>query len=436
MIKPTDQIVIDDAKRYVADTQNAAAHPEGIPQADPSLSISRIAIIGAGRMGGGIAMACANAGLHVTLIDQTSNAVERGIATVQSTYGFSVARGRLAEGEAETRQSRISGASDFQAAEDADLVIEAVFEDWAVKKDVFTRLDMIAKPGAILATNTSTYDINKIASFTRRPESVLGLHFFSPANVMKLVEIVRGDATKPEVISASLSLARALGKIPVVVGVCFGFVGNRIMSVRNIQADRLLVEGCLPEQIDRVLLDFGFPIGLFTFSDQGSLDFAHNVGLQYNLHQPALAAMVEHGRLGVKTQAGFYRYESTGRTAVAIPDDDVERILHELSAAHGVKRRAFTDQICLERILFPMINEAARIVKEGIVVRPSDVDVVWVNGYGWPARLGGPLYYADHLGLRYIRNRLLKFADESGDATLRPAALLDELADGDRKFTA
>ncbi len=306
------------------------------------------------------------------------------------------------------------------------MVIEAVFEEMDLKKRIFADLDRIAKPGAILATNTSYLDVNEIATATARPSDVLGTHFFSPANVMRLLEVVRGAKTAPDVLTTVIEVGRKIGKVPVVVGVCDGFVGNRMLARRSAQAERLLLEGALPQEVDRALTDFGFRMGPFAMGDLAGLDIGWRLRKARGLKAAISDALCEAGRLGQKTGKGYYAYGDGGRTPS--PDPEVKTLIVAASARAGITRRTIGQDEILERLLFPMINEGARILEEGIAARALDIDVIWLNGYGWPGNKGGPMYFADFVGLDKIATRLKVYADAVGDATLRPSALLSRLA--------
>ena len=338
----------------------------------------------------------------------------------------------MAREDVDKRMALIKGSVAYDEIADADLVIEAVFEDMALKKEIFATLDRIAKPGAVLATNTSTLDVNAIAAATKRPESVIGLHFFSPANVMRLLEIVRGAKTAKPVIATSMALAKTIRKVPVLVGVCDGFVGNRMLAQRGREAERLLIQGALPHQVDKVLTDFGFPMGPFAMGDLAGLDVGWRVRQARGTKAPIADALYEAGRLGQKTNAGYYHYEPGSRAP--IPDPEVERIIVAVSKQLGVERRPIAEAEMLERLVHPMINEGAKILDEGIALRPSDIDVIWIYGYGWPIYRGGPMHYADGIGLRRIADRLTEFATRFGEAALRPAPLLQRLAAEGRGF--
>ncbi|MBX6368604.1 MAG: 3-hydroxyacyl-CoA dehydrogenase, partial [Rhodospirillales bacterium] len=379
----------------------------------------RAAVVGAGTMGGGIAMSFANAGIPVTLIEVSAEALRRGLDTIGANYRRS---SRFTPQDVEQRLALISGATALEAAAEADVVVEAVFEEMDLKKRVFASLDKIAKPDAILATNTSYLDINEIARTTARPDSVLGTHFFSPANVMRLLEIVRGEKTSHETLATAIQLGKRLGKVPVVVGVCHGFVGNRMLGKRSIQAERLLLEGALPQDVDSVVTEFGFPMGPFAMGDLAGLDVGMRIRRQLGTRAEIADTLCEMGRYGQKTGAGFYRYEKGSRAPLA--DPEVEKIILDASSRLGVARRPIGREEILERMLYPMINEGARILEEGIASRPGDIDVIWIYGYGWPSWRGGPMWYAEHVGRHRVAERLEHYARLTGDASLRPAAWL------------
>jgi 3-hydroxyacyl-CoA dehydrogenase len=297
---------------------------------------------------------------------------------------------------------------------------------------VFAKLDGIAKPGAVLATNTSTLDVNEIASATTRPESVVGTHFFSPANVMRLLENVRGTKSSKTAIATAMAVGRRIGKVPVLVGVCYGFVGNRMLHQRGLQAERLILEGAPPHQVDKVLTDFGFPMGPFAMGDLAGLDVGWRIRKGRGATSPVADRICELGRFGQKTGAGYFRYERGDRTP--IPDPDVEKIITEVAAEQGITRRHIPEDEILERLLYPMVNEGAKILDEKIAIRASDVDVIWVYGYGWPVYRGGPMFWADSIGIEKLRDRLLEFKKRAGDAFWTPAPLLDRLADAGKSF--
>lgn len=396
--------------------------------------IAQVAVIGAGTMGAGIAISFANAGIRVTLIETSEEALARGMDRVIKTFDGDVKRSKLSEDEAHIRKKAVEGRVGLEAAADADLIVEAAFEDMSVKKEIFSALDRIAKPGAILATNTSYLDVNEIAGSTSRPQDVLGLHFFSPANIMRLLEIVRAGKTSPEVLATAVSLGRKIGKIPVVVGVCHGFVGNRMLARRTKAAERLLIEGALPYQIDVAAVDFGFRMGPFATSDLAGLDIGWRNRKALGEKAPIADALCGAGRFGQKTGKGYYLYEDGSRSPKR--DPEVETLIETVSKNLGVTRREIDAAEIVERLIYPMINEGARILEEQIAARPGDIDVIWINGYGWPSWRGGPMYYADTVGLGHISESLQSFADKAGDETLQPAKLLTDLAAAGTTFSA
>lgn len=401
--------------------------------------IASVAVLGAGTMGGGIAMALANAGIPVTLIEREQAALDRGLALVRRNYGVTVEKGKLSQSQMDVRMGCIRSSLRFEDVAEADLVIEAVFEDMALKKEVFARLDAVCKPGAILATNTSRLNVDQIAAATRRPEDVIGLHFFSPANVMRLLEVVRGGCTSDIVIARCMVMAQAIGKIPVLVRGCEGFVGNRMLTGYWREAWFMLEEGALPEQIDAAMKRFGMAMGPLTMADLAGLDINWATrqrlladwpkGLRY----PQVADRIcEAGRLGQKTGAGYYRYEAGSRTP--LPDPATQSLIEAASREAGLVRRRFDDEEIVERCVLALINEGARILDEGIAQRASDIDVVYVHGYGFPAWRGGPMYYAQTLGLETVLRRLCKLQDLHG-AHWAPAPLLQRrVAEGQVTF--
>ncbi|HEV7328735.1 MAG TPA: 3-hydroxyacyl-CoA dehydrogenase NAD-binding domain-containing protein [Bosea sp. (in: a-proteobacteria)] len=414
------------ALRYVFFAEREAAKVPGIDESVKPRPIARAAVIGAGTMGGGIAMCFANAGIPVTLIETTQEQVDKGHARVHDTYGFSVKRGSMTEAVREQRMALITPAVGLAAAAEADIVIEAAFEEMGVKREIFGALDTIAKPGAILASNTSYLDLDEIAAVTGRPADVLGMHFFSPANVMKLLEIVRPAGVASDVVATAIALGRKLGKVPVVVGNCFGFVGNRLLEARTRAAERLLVAGALPHEVDAALTGFGFKMGPFAMSDLAGNDIGWRSRKARGKAAAVADAICERGWFGQKTGRGYYRYPEGARAGER--DPEVEALIAEVSAEKGVTRRSFTREEILARLLDPMVNEGARILEEGIATRPGDIDTVWLNGYNWPAWRGGPMHWAGTIGLDVIVKRLEQQAAESGDASLEPAPLLRKLA--------
>ncbi len=419
------------AQRHIFFAERDANKVPGVSRDTPVAPIRQAAVVGAGTMGGGIAMCFTSAGIPVTLIETAQAALDRGMATIRRNYEATARRGGLPPDAVETRMALIRPSLELADIATADLVVEAVFEDTAVKKAVFAALDHHARPGAILATNTSTLDVDAIAAATARPESVVGLHFFSPANVMKLLEIVRGARTDAGVIATSLALAKRIGKVPVVVGVCDGFVGNRMLRARGRQAERLVMEGALPQQIDRVLHDFGFPMGPYAMADLAGLDIGWRIRREKGLASPVADRLCELGRFGQKTGAGWYRYEGGDRTPV--PDPAVEAIILDECSKAGIVRRDVADAEILDRLLLPMVNEGARILEEGMALRPGDIDIVWVYGYGWPIHEGGPMHWADAAGLPAIRDRMAALARDHGE-DFRPAPLVERLVAEGRGF--
>jgi len=420
------------ALRHLFFAEREATRMPDLPAGVAPREVRHVAVVGAGTMGGGIAMAFANAGIPVRLVEVSAEALMRGLQTIEKNYRFSAARGGLASAEVDRRMTLIEGATDLEATGQADLVIEAVFEDMALKLDLFGRLDRIAKPDAVLATNTSYLDVNAIAQATSRPESVLGMHFFSPANVMRLLETVRGEKTSPAALATAISVGRKIGKVPVVVGVCPGFVGNRMLRLRGIEVERVLLEGALPQEIDGAMMQFGFPMGPLAVSDMGGLDIGWRARKASGLTAPIADRLCEMGRFGQKTGRGFYRYEQGSRTPHR--DEEVELLILETAHAMGIKRRPFSHQEIQERLLFPMVNEGARILDEGIASRAGDIDVIWVNGYGFPNWRGGPMFYAGTIGLEHVCERLDAFAAQTGDERHKPCALLKQLATEGRTF--
>jgi 3-hydroxyacyl-CoA dehydrogenase len=396
--------------------------------------VKRAAVIGAGTMGSGIAMCFANAGIPVTVVETSTAALARGLEVVAGNYRNSAARGGISTDEMDARIRRIAGTTDLAAVADADIVIEAVFEDMGVKQELFRRLDGVARRDAVIASNTSYLDVDAIARSTTRPQDVVGMHFFSPANVMRLVEVVRGAATSPQTLATVVAVSRKLGKIPAVVGVCHGFVGNRMMRRRSVEAERLLLEGALPQDVDGAMTDFGFPMGPFAMTDLAGLDVSWRMRKAQGLTAPVADQLCERGRFGQKTSRGFYRYDPGSRTPK--PDPEVEQLIADTGALHGIARSAPSKDEMVERLLFPVINEGARILEEGIVRRSGTIDVVWVHGYGFPVYKGGPMHYADSIGLAYIRDRLVAYAGKTGDECHGPTRLLQELAAAGRGFAS
>ena len=426
------------AQRHAFFAEREAAKIPDVPGETPTRPIAAAGVVGCGTMGGGIAMSIAAAGLPVTVLESSQEALDRGMAVVRRNYAATVSKGRLSQAEMDARLARITPTLDDADLGAADVVIEAVFEELPLKKEVFARLDRVCKPEAILATNTSTLDVDAIAAATSRPEQVVGTHFFSPAHVMKLMENVRGARTAPGTVATVMRLAKTLGKVGVLVGVCDGFVGNRMLYAYRRQADFLLEEGALPEQIDRVVHDFGLPMGPYQMADLAGLDVSWRVRkaqaptrpahLRYS---PIADRLCELGRFGQKTGAGWYRYEEGSR--VPLPDPAVHELIAGVSAERGIARRAVRDDEIVPRCFYPLVNEGAKILDEGLALRAGDVDVIWMHGYGFPRYRGGPMFWAGLVGLRTIYDAMSRLYDEHG-AWLEPAPLLKRLAEQGRGF--
>jgi 3-hydroxyacyl-CoA dehydrogenase len=422
------------AQQYVFFAEREAAKIPGIPKDTPLRKIEKVGMLGAGTMGGGISMSFANAGIAVTIVDVKQEALDRGLAVVKKNYMRSVKSGRFTEEKVEELLGRITGSLDMNDFADCDLVIEAVFENLALKKEIFEKLDGICKPGAILATNTSGLDVDAIAAATKRPEDVIGLHFFSPANVMRLLEIVRADKTADDVLATCVKMAKAIGKVGVVSGVCPGFIGNRMLGGYFREADSMILEGATPSQLDKAVFDFGMPMGPFTMSDMAGVDVGYLVrreaGIEIGSKNSAVGDnLYDMGRHGQKTSAGFYDYEEGSR--VPQPSAVVEAMIKEVAEKFGVEQREFTEEEIVQRCIYPLINEAAKILEEGIALRPSDVDMVWINGYGFPPYRGGPMHFADSQGIKKVYDTIVGFREKYGDHW-QPAPLLEQLAnDGD-----
>ena len=413
------------AQRYTFFAERQVWKVPDVSDDTPVIPVNTVGIIGAGTMGGGIAMNFVNVGIAVKLIEVKQEALDRGIAVILKNYE----RSRGADPKVtEARMALISGSLEMEALADVDLVIEAVFERMDIKKDIFTKLDAICKPGAILATNTSGLNIDEIAAVTKRPESVIGLHFFSPANVMKLLEIVRADHTSKEVINTSMKLAKKIGKIAALVGVCPGFVGNRILGARQREAQKLIFEGAMPWDIDRVLFDFGFPMGPFAMSDLAGLDIGWVK--EKSKGETVRDVLCEMDRRGQKTGAGYYDYDEN---RVAHPSPVTEKVIKDFVVKSGANVRHISDEEILERCLYPMVNEGAKILEEGKAIRASDIDIVWQNGYGWPKYEGGPMFFGDKVGLDKVLAKMKEFQATMGDQ-FKPSPLLEKLVAEGKRF--
>ena len=416
------------AQRHVFFAERQVWKLPDVPADTPTIPVEKVGIIGAGTMGGGIAMNFLNVGLPVTIVETKQEALDRGIATIRKNYENSAKKGRFPMEEVEKRMGLLTGSLDMNALADSDLVIEAVFENMDIKKDVFGKLDKIVKQGAILATNTSALNIDEIATAVKRPEAVIGLHFFSPANVMRLLEVVRADKTSKPVIATSMQMAKKIGKIAALVGVCPGFVGNRILAQRQREAQKLILEGAMPWDVDRVLYDFGLPMGPFAMSDLAGLDIGWSK--EKSKGETIRDKLCEMDRRGQKTGAGFYDYDENRN---AKPSPVVEKIILDHAASKGINRRKISDDEILERCIYPMINEGAKILEEGKAIRSSDIDIVWINGYGFPVYRGGPMFYGDTVGADKVLAKMKEFQAQMGD-DFKPAALLEKIVAEGKKF--
>ncbi len=409
------------AQRYVFFAERQVWKLPDIPDDTAQIPVKKVGIIGAGTMGGGIAMNFANVGIAVTIVEVKDEALKRGLGVIRKNYDNTAAKGRLTAADVDKRMGLITGSLELESLGDCDLIIEAVFERMDIKKEVFAKLDRIAKPGAILASNTSYLNIDEIATATKRPDAVIGMHFFSPANVMRLLEVVRGERTSKPVIATAMAIAKKIGKIGVLVGVCPGFVGNRMLAQRQREAQKLVMEGAMPWDVDRVLYDFGFPMGPFAMSDLAGLDIGW---VKENSRGETIRdVLCEMDRRGQKTGAGYYDYDEKRNRK---PSPVTEKIISEFRAKAGINARKIEDSEILERCLYPMINEGAKILEEGKAIRASDIDIVWINGYGWPVYEGGPMYYGDAVGLGKVLARMQSWHKSMGEV-FKPAALLEKL---------
>ncbi|MDA9406969.1 3-hydroxyacyl-CoA dehydrogenase NAD-binding domain-containing protein [Bradyrhizobium sp. CCBAU 45384] len=416
------------AQRYHFFAERRARKIPDVPDGTPTRPINKVGILGAGTMGGGIAMNFANVGIPVTIVEIKKEALDRGFGVIRSNYERTAARGGLTPEQVNQRMGLLIGSLDMKDFANCDLIIEAVFERMDIKKQVFARLDSTCKPGAILATNTSELNIDEIAAVTKRPEDVIGLHFFSPANVMKLLEVIRGEKTAKDVIATSMKSARTIGKVAVLARVCYGFIGNRMLAQREREAKKLVLEGASPWDVDQVLYDFGFPMGPFRMADLAGLDLGWVS--EESTSSTLREVFCEMGRFGQKTGAGYYDYDENRN---AKPSLITEKIISEFMAKSGMSPRKISDGDVLERCIYSMINEGAKILEEGKALRASDIDVVWVNGYGWPVYRGGPMYYADQIGLDRVLARMREFQLSLGDE-FKPAHLLEKLVAEDKTF--
>ncbi len=410
------------AQRYSFFAERAANKIPDISKDTPLIDVQKVGVLGAGTMGGGIAMNFANVGIPVTIVERNQDALDEGLGVVRKNYE----RSRSTTPEMlDERMKLITGSIDKADFADCDMVIEAVFEDMELKKSIFRELDQICKPGALLASNTSALDINEIAAVTSRPESVIGMHFFSPANVMKLLENVRGTKSSDTVVATTMAIGKKIKKVSVMVGVCPGFVGNRMLFMRRAEAERMILEGATPAQVDAVLFEFGFPMGPFSMSDLAGLDIGWKA--EESSSSTVREILCENGRRGQKNGRGYYMYDA--ETRAATPDPEVEQLIKDFATGQGIEQRDVSDQEVLERLLYPMVNEGSKILDEGIAVRGSDIDVVWVNGYGWPVYRGGPMYWADEVGLGEIVDKIEGYGGTLGGRHWELSPLLRRLVD-------
>ncbi|MGK5011853.1 3-hydroxyacyl-CoA dehydrogenase NAD-binding domain-containing protein [Janthinobacterium sp. MDB2-8] len=428
------------ALRHAFFAERVASKVPDVPSDTPVRTIAKAAIVGAGTMGGGIAMNFANAGIPVMLLETKQEALDKGLATIRKNYENTVKKGKLTQDKAEQRIALVSGTLAYADIAQADIVIEAVFEELGVKETVFRQLDAVMKPGAILASNTSTLDLDKIAAFTQRPQDVIGTHFFSPANVMKLLEIVRGKETGKDVLATALALSKKLKKTGVVSGVCDGFIGNRMIEQYSRQAGFLLEEGCLPEQVDKAVEKFGFAMGPFRMGDLAGNDIGWAIRKRRTVEKPDVTysktadLLCELGRYGQKTGAGWYDYKAGDRKAY--PSEQVNAMIVQHSADIGVARRKISDQEIVERLVYALVNEGARILEEGIALRASDIDMVYLTGYGFPLFRGGPMFYADTVGLPNVLDTIGAYAKGRHGEAWTPAPLLVKLAGEGKGFNS
>ena len=421
------------AQRYAFFAERKATKIPDVPEDTATVKVAKVGIIGAGTMGGGIAMNFANVGIPVVLVETQQAALDRGLAVLRKNYENSAKRGRFTTEQVEQRMGLLTGSLQMEALADCDLVIEAVFENMAIKKEIFGKLDRICKPGAVLATNTSALDVNEIANAaTSRPEAVVGMHFFSPANVMKLLEVVRGARTSATALATAMQVAKKIGKVAAVSGVCPGFIGNRILAARSAQAQAMVLEGAMPWDIDQVLYDFGLPMGPFAMSDLAGLD----IGWSKETSKSATIRerLCEMDRRGQKNGAGYYDYEVVDGTRIAQPSEVTRGIIQGLMGEQGKVAREISKEEILERCVYAMVNEGAKILDEGIAIRASDIDVVWVNGYGWPVYRGGPMFYADTVGLQTVVEKLQGYGGRMG-AGFSVSPLLERMAAEGKSFT-
>ena len=426
------------AMRHAFFAEREAAKIKDLPKDTAVRDIKKVAIIGSGTMGGGIAMCFANVGIPVKLVELSAEALERGLGVIRKNYSITVQKGKLSEADMEKRVGLITGTTSYDDIGDVDLVIEAVFENPDVKKEVFGKLDAVCKPGCILATNTSYQDVNMIAEATKRPQDVVGMHFFSPANVMKLLEVVRGDKTAHDVLATVMQIGKKIGKVCVLSRVCYGFIGNRMLAGYGRQAHMLLLDGATPTQVDSAAEKFGMAMGPLAVGDLAGLDIGYKARQARTdvVHDPkthcVASALVEMGRLGQKSGAGYYKYDPATRARQ--PDPEVDELIKQKAAELGISRREISEEEIIDRLFFPLINEGARILEEGIAQRPGDIDIVYLYGYGFPVAKGGPMCYADQVGLKKVVDRIVEFGEKLGKDYWEPAPLLVRLANEGKTF--
>ncbi len=413
------------ALRHIFFGEREAVRVPALPEDVTGTPVKNAVVIGGGTMGGGIAMNFANVGIPVTIVETSQEALDKGLARCEANWQRSVTSGRMNQAEYEKRRSFLKGSTSLDVVKEADLVIEAIFENMEAKKELFAKLDKLARPGVVLASNTSTLSIDEIASATSRPEWVIGMHFFSPANVMRLLENVRGAKTNNIAIATATEVGKRIAKLPVLVGNCDGFVGNRMTGKRGPQQEKLLLEGALPQDIDRVMEAYGMAMGPCATGDLAGLDIGAAVRKARGTVAPIADALVALGRYGQKTSKGWYMYDEK-RTRLV--DPEVEAIILDIAEKMQVRRRKIEDAEILERMLLPMVNEGARILEEGVAARAIDIDVIFCNGFGWPAWRGGPMFWADRMGLKNVRDKLAHYAAATQDPNLKPAALIETLA--------
>ncbi|MAO39863.1 MAG: 3-hydroxyacyl-CoA dehydrogenase [Pseudohongiella sp.] len=425
------------AMRHAFFAEREAAKIKDLPKDTPIRDVKHVAIIGSGTMGGGIAMCFANVGIPVTLVELNQEALDRGLGIIRKNYSITVQKGKMSDADMEKRLTLIDGTTSYDDIKNVDLVIEAVFENPDIKKEVFGKLDAVCKQGAILATNTSYQDVNMIAEATSRPQDVVGMHFFSPANVMKLLEVVRGDKTADDVLATVMKLGKAIGKVCALSRVCYGFIGNRMLQGYGRQAHMLLLDGATPTQVDAAAEKFGMAMGPLAVGDLAGLDIGYKarqaLGTKPDPRTCIIAdALVEMDRLGQKSGAGYYKYDAATRARQA--DPEVEALIKEKAKELGIEQREISDEEIVDRLFFPLINEGALILEEGIAQRPGDIDVVYLYGYGFPVAKGGPMFYGDQVGLKQVYDRICEFRDKLGADYWQPAPLLEKLAKEGKTF--